>query len=257
MKVGFAGSGNMAAAIARGWATQGGPVAMLFTDAGSGRARALAEETGGARVDSLADLGRSSDMLVLAVKPAALERVSAELDGFDGPVVSVLGATPLSSLRAALPDAQVLRTMPNVAVEVGHGVICHAPVAAREAPALAPALDLLGTLGTLYELPEDLLDAATAVMGCSPAYLALACEALAAAGSEAGLDPELAGELLARSVAGTGELLLRHEPATIQRAVASPGGSTEAGLEALAAHGAPTAFKAAVIASLERMGAER
>ncbi len=257
MKVGFAGSGSMAAALARGWAAQGGPVAMLFTDAGSGRARALAAETGGAGVDSLADLGRSSDLLVLAVKPAALERVGAELDGFDGPVVSVLGATPLATLRAALPQAQLLRTMPNVAVEVGRGVICHTPVAVDEGTALGPALDLLGMIGTLYELPEELLDAATAVMGCSPAYFALACEALVAAGSEAGLESGLAGELVARSVVGTGELLLRHDPVAIRRAVASPGGSTEAGLEALAGHGAPTAFRAAVCASLERMGVRR
>jgi pyrroline-5-carboxylate reductase len=253
MKVGFAGAGSMAAAMARGLAAQGGPVAMLFTDAGSGRAQALAEETGGARLGSLGELGARSDLIILAVKPAALEQAAAELGGFEGPIVSVLGATTLDSLRAAFPTASLLRAMPNVAVEVGRGVICHAPP--ENAAALGPALALLGTVATLYELDEELIDPATAVMGCSPAYLAQACEALAVAGAEAGLSPGLAGELIAAAAAGTGELLLRHEPAAIQRAVASPGGSTEAGLEALAEHGAPEAFKAAVAASLERMGA--
>lgn len=251
MKVGFAGAGSMAAALARGFAAQPGPVAMLFTDAGSGRAQALAEETGGVRLDSLSELGERSDLIILAVKPAALDRAAAELAGFEGPIVSVLGATTLDSLRAAFPAAAVLRAMPNVAVEVGRGVICHAP--AENATALAPALALLGTVATLYELEEELIDPATAVMGCSPAYLAQACEALAEAGADAGLEPELARELVAAAAAGAGELLLRHEPAAIQRAVASPGGSTEAGLEALVEHGAPDAFRAAVDASLERM----
>lgn len=257
MKVGFAGAGNMAAALARGWAAHAGPVAMSFTDAGSGRARALAEETGGSPVASLGELGERSDLLVLAVKPAALEPAAAELRGFAGPVVSVLGATPLESLRRALPGAALLRTMPNVAVEVGRGVICHAPPAAEDAAALVPALELLGTIAVLYELPEDRLDAATALMGCSPAYLALACESLVAAGVEAGLEPELAGALVARAAAGTGELLLHRDPAAIQRAVASPGGSTEAGLEALDERGARPAFAAAVAASLERMASSR
>lgn len=255
MKVGFAGAGNMAAALARGWANHAGPLAMMFADAGSGRARALAEETGGSPVASLGELGERSDLLVLAVKPAALEPAAAELGGFGGPIVSVLGATPLEALRRALPAAKVLRTMPNVAVEVGRGVICHAPPVDDDAAALVPALELLAKIAVLYELPEDELDAATALMGCSPAYIALACESLVAAGVEAGLELGLAAELVARAAAGTGELLLHRDPAAIQRAVASPGGSTEAGLEALAEHGAGPAFAAAVVASLERMAA--
>lgn len=255
MKVGFAGSGNMAAALARGFAAQPGPVAMLFTDTGSGRAQALAEETGGIRLDSLGELAARSDLIILAVKPAALGQAAAELGGFEGPIVSVLGATTLHSLRTAFPAASILRAMPNVAVELGRGVICHAP--AKNSAALEPALALLGTVAELYELDEALIDPATAVMGCSPAYLAQACEALAAAGAEAGLDPELARELTAEAAAGTGALLLRYDPAAIQRAVASPGGSTEAGLDALSEREMPEAFKAAVVASLERMGGSR
>jgi pyrroline-5-carboxylate reductase len=255
MKVGFAGAGSMAAALARGFATQPGPVAMLFTDAGSGRAQALAEETGGVRLDSLGELAARSDLIILAVKPAALDQAAAALGDFEGPIVSVLGATTLDSLRAAFPRASILRAMPNVAVEIGRGVICHAPADNRAA--LEPALALLATVAALYELDEALIDPATAVMGCSPAYLAQACEALVEAGAEAGLDAELAGELVGAAAAGTGELLLRHQPKAIQRAVASPGGSTEAGLEALAERGVPEAFKAAVAASLERMGGSR
>ena len=255
MKVGFAGSGNMAAAMARGWAASGGPDEMLFTDSGSGRAAALAEETGDGPWAGSETWSPHSDLIVLAVKPKALAVAGEALSGFAGPVVSVLGATPLDALREALPAADVIRVMPNVGVELGRGVICHAP--APDADGAAAAIELLGRIATLVELPEEQLDAATAVMGCSIAWVALACEAIAAAGAEAGLEAKLSQELIARSAAVTGELLLRHDAGDLQRAVASPGGSTEAGLDALAERDAADAYGYAVRASLERMEGKR
>jgi pyrroline-5-carboxylate reductase len=111
----------------------------------------------------------------------------------------------------------------------------------------------LALLGHVVELRDEDFDAATAVMGCAPAYLALAVEAIADAGVADGLDPELARELVVETAAGTGELLRTHHPADVRKAVASPGGSTEAGLEALDREGARAAFAAAVRASLKRM----
>lgn len=245
MVIGFIGAGSMAAAMARGWAGEVG--GMLFTDSGSGRAGELAAEVGGASVAGNAELVERADAVVLAVKPAALDTVAAELEGMAKPLVSLLGATPLERLRSAFPQAEVCRVMPNVAVEVREGVLC----VAGAGP--GPVRDLLDRLGHVVELPDDRFDAATAVMGCAPAYLALAVEALADAGSAAGLDAGLARELVVETTAGTATLLRRRHPADVRRAVASPGGSTEAGLEALEAAGAREAFEAAVRASLERM----
>ncbi|HEY5976689.1 MAG TPA: pyrroline-5-carboxylate reductase [Solirubrobacterales bacterium] len=243
MIVGFCGSGSMAAAMARGWA---GQAPMLFTDSGSGRAKELAAEVGGEALDSNSELAARADLVVLAVKPAALEAVASELTGANA-VISLLGATPLERLEAVFPEARVTRVMPNVAAEVGRGVLCVAGADDGEPRAL------LEKLGTVIELPDEQFDAATAVMGCAPAYLALAIEAIADAGAEAGLDADLARELVVDTAAGTAELLRRRHPADVRRAVASPGGSTEAGLEALDAEGAREAFGAAVRASLERM----
>lgn len=243
MVIGFVGSGSMAAAMARGW--RGAADRMLFSDAGSGRARALAEELGG-EVASNAEIAERADVVVLAVKPAKLEEVAPQL-GAAGEVVSILAAVPVARLREALPEARVLRVMPNVGVEVRRGVLCvagEASVATREK---------LGLLGHVVELPDGDFDEATAIMSCAPAYLALAVEALADAGAAAGLDPELARELVVETTAGTAELLRIRHPADVRKAVASPGGSTEAGLEALDREGARQAFEAAVEASLERM----
>jgi len=242
--VGFVGSGSMAAAIARGWA--GEFEQMLFSDSGSGRARTLAEELGG-EVASNEEIARRADLVLLAVKPNKLDAVAPELSEATE-VVSVLAAVPLERLRTALPGAeQVLRVMPNVGVEVRQGVLCVAGSAGEK------AREKLDLLGRVVELGEDDFDAATAVMGCSPAYLALAVEAIADAGAAEGLDPQLARELVVETAAGTAELLRRHDPAAVRRAVASPGGSTEKGLEALEREGARQAFTAAVEASLEKM----
>jgi pyrroline-5-carboxylate reductase len=244
MIVGFVGSGSMAAAIARGWAGEFGE--MLFSDSGSGRAQALAEELGG-EVASNGEIASRADLVLLAVKPNKLEEVADELKEARE-VVSVLATTPLERLRAALPGAEhVLRVMPNVGVEVRQGVLCVAGSASEEARAK------LGLLGHVVELPEGDFDAATAVMGCSPAYLALAVEAIADAGATDGLDPQLAQKLVVETAVGTAELLRRHDPAALRKAVASPGGSTEKGLEALDREGARAAFAAAVVASLEKM----
>ncbi|HEU5252789.1 MAG TPA: pyrroline-5-carboxylate reductase [Solirubrobacterales bacterium] len=244
MIVGFVGSGSMAAAIARGWA--GEFEQMLFSDSGSGRARALAEELGGEAVSN-EEIGRRADLVVLAVKPGKLEEVAPAL-GEAKEVVSVLAVVPLERLRAAFPAAeQVLRVMPNVGVEVRSGVLC---VAGSTSPEGREKLELLGHV---VEIPDASFDEATAVMGCTPAYLALAVEALADAGVEAGLDERLARELVVETAVGTAELLRRRDPADVQHAVASPGGSTEAGLEALDREGARGAFAAAVEASLARM----
>ena len=244
MIVGFVGSGNMGAAIARGWT--GEFEAMLFADSGSGRARELAEELGG-EVASNEEIARRADLIVLAVKPGMLDDVAPQLAGAKQ-VVSVLAVVSLERLRAALPDAEyVLRAMPNVGVEVRQGVLC------VTGSALVSTRAKLELLGHVVEIEDEDFDAATAIMGCAPAYLALAVEALAEAGAEAGLDPELARELVVETTGGTAELLRRHHPADVRRAVTSPGGSTEAGLEALDREGARRAFKAAVDASLERM----
>jgi len=259
MVVGFAGSGNMAAAIARGLARgDAAPAAMLMTDSGSGRAAELAAEVGGEAVAGLAEMSERADIVVLAVKPAALTVAAPEIAGRTGAVISVLGATALNALVPALAPTPVVRAMPNLAVEIGRGVVCHCEPAGQDrSPALESALRLLAELGTLVEVEEGEIDAATAVTGCAPAYLALVVEALIEAGVEAGLDPELSRRLVTEGAAGTGAHLLTRDPRSMRVAIASPGGSTEAGLEELAARDVRAALMAAVAASLERMAGRR
>lgn len=254
MIVGFIGSGNMAAAMARGWRTgaPGAPSRLLFTDRGSGRARALADEVGGEALATNLDLVEASDVVVLAVSPGQLDEVAAEI-GSPAMLLSLLGAIPLERLTEAFPDSEVFRLMPNLAVEVGKGVICVAEGGDPDGSDREGVMQALEALGEVIELDDSLMDPATAMMGCSPAYFAEVAQALADVGSSNGLEPETAVRMVSLSMAGTAELLARRTPFEISTEVAHPGGSTEAGLEALEAEGGSQAFRAAGEASLDRM----
>lgn len=219
---------------------------MLFFDADADKALRLAGEVGGEVAGSNAELAERADVVVLAVKPAALEQAAGELVGVRA-VISILGATSLEKVEASFGEAEVGRIMPNLAVEVGEGVLCISGAFSTE------VRTRLDALGTVVELPDSELDVATALMGCSPAYFALVAEALVEAGVGAGLDVELAEKLVVGAAAGTGALMRVRRPADLRVAVTSPGGSTEAGLDALEREGAREAFEAAVRASLERM----
>jgi pyrroline-5-carboxylate reductase len=133
------------------------------------------------------------------------------------------------------------------------GVMCFSAAAGVAEATTERVLGLLQELGRVEEMDDGQIDGATAVMGCTPAYLALVAEAVAEAGARAGLDASLARSLMTDTMAATAELLRVYEPEALRRAVASPGGSTEAGLEALDEHELREALHAAVDASLRRM----
>lgn len=257
MVIGFLGAGNMAAAMARGWAKADGrsPSKMVFTDGGSGRAAMLAEEVGGEALHSNSDLVEASDVVILAFSPGQLTEIAAGLDAPDT-VVSLLGATSLERLREAFPETGVIRLMPNLGVEVCRGVICVAEGGPESRSDHDRVFEALGSLGKVVPLDDSLMDAATALMGCSPAYFAQVAQSLADVGVEQGLAPDTAIEIVGDSMAGTAELLGHRTPFEISVSVAHPGGSTEAGLEALEDRGGTEAFRAAAEASLARMRGE-
>jgi pyrroline-5-carboxylate reductase len=243
----------MARALARGWrAGDGGPDEIFVCDSGSGRAEALAAEIGGVAVSGASEAFSESGLVFLAVKPASLESVARESQGFSGTIVSLLAGTELSRLASSFPEARCVRVMPNVGVEKRRGVLCLSRPDGIEMDQ-ADLIGLLGHLGLVVEIPERLLDAATAVMGCAPAYFALVAEAIADSGVRAGLPEDVAAELVSETLAGTAELLTDRDTLALRRAVTSPGGSTAAGLAALERGAVRAAFAEAVAASIEKM----
>jgi pyrroline-5-carboxylate reductase len=257
MKVGFVGAGNMATGLARGWAAAvdepGAPEAMLFSDADRERAEQLAGEVGGEAVEGNRALAEASDLVVLAVKPNVLEQVSGDLTQAGTPVISILAGTSLETLTQALPSIELVRVMPNLGAQLRQAVLCVAYPEDLDQTRREQATELLGLLGEVIELDEELIDAATALMGSSPGYLALIAEIMVEAGVKEGLSEEQAMRMIARAMSGTGALLEHHDPAALKQAVASPGGMTEAGLQTLEERLIRDTFQAAVDASLDRV----
>lgn len=243
----------MSRAFARGWRSgEGGPAEILICDSGSGRAETLAAEVGGTAVGSASEAFERADCAILAVKPAALDAVAAGNESFAGTLISLLAGVDLEAVAECFPDANRFRVMPNVAVEKRRGVLC---LAGESSPVDLPdeIEDLLGVLGSIVAIPEHLFEIATAIMGCSPAYLALVAEALADAGVRGGLDEATAARMVSESLAGTAALLEDRDSLTVRRSVTSPGGSTAVGLAALERGAVRAAFAEAVAASVARM----
>jgi pyrroline-5-carboxylate reductase len=243
MRIGLIGAGNMASALARGW---GEPV--LVHDVDPLRAEELAAAVGGEVAESNAAVGERADVVVLCHKPAQLAQVSAEIGGRAKAIVSIVGGTPLEAVEREYPETPVYRFMPNIPAEVGRGVFCYAPgTRAAEGPE-EEILDRFGQIGTVVRLPEPMIEPATALMGCGPAFFALVVEALVDAGVRHGLQPGQAALMATETMAGTAEVLREHDldTAGLRRRVTSPGGSTARGLAALEAAGARAAFSDAV-----------
>jgi pyrroline-5-carboxylate reductase len=243
MRIGVIGAGNMAAALVRGLRE---PV--LVSDPVAERARVLAAEVGGEALATNLEVAERADLIVLCHKPAQLEDVAAEVAGRAGAIASILGGTAVADLERVYPDRPVYRFMPNVAAEVGRAVLCYAPgTRAGEGPE-SEVLELFGRAGTVIPVPEPLMDVATALMGCAPAFYALVVEALVDAGVRHGLGPDDAERMAVGALAGTGALVEaeRLDPKELRRRVTSPGGSTARGLAALERGGVRGAFQEAV-----------
>ncbi len=250
MQIGLIGAGNMASAMALGWAR---PV--LVSDPVADRAQALADATGGEAVATNAELARRADVVLLCHKPTQLAEVASEILGEVRAVASILGGVALRDLRAAYPGVPVLRLLPSTPVEVRSGVVL---LADDGDPALDGEVgrgvaELMAELGPLVRVPESQVDVAMGMMSNAPAYMALVAEAQIDAGVRAGLPADLAAELVVATMGGTAALL-RHkdfDTLAVRRAVTSPGGSTARGLDALERGGLRAAFSDALDAVLQ------
>jgi pyrroline-5-carboxylate reductase len=248
MQLGFIGAGNMATALARGI---GEPV--LVADVDRSRAQALAAAVGGEALGSNRAVAERADAVVLCHKPAQLEAVALDLGDAPRAVVSILGGTPLAAIELAYAGKPVYRFMPNIPAEVKQGVFSFTPGRLADDGPREEILELFGRAGTVVELPEGLIDTATALIGCGPGFYALVVEAMIDAGVRYGLAPEQAAEMAVKTMGGAASVIAANgnDPVALRRRVTSPGGSTARGLEALERGGVRAAFADAVQAVVE------
>lgn len=236
----FLGTGSMNGAILRGVLAGGTDAAQVrATTRSMSSAEKLREETGVTvfageeNEDANTQAVQGADIVLLGVKPYAILDLAREVAPALDPetvVVSVAAGVTVDALQKALPEGQpVVRSMPNTPSSVGRGALSVTAGEHASDEQLAGVKDVLSAVGTVVEVPENLIRAVTGVSGSGPAYVFYLAEAMQQAGEALGLDPETARVLAKETVSGAGVLLAPQDadPAALRQAVTSPGGTTE------------------------------
>jgi pyrroline-5-carboxylate reductase len=256
---GFIGAGKMATALIQGMIRDGTPPDSITASDPYPEARAsLVSETGVATFDSNAEVIGNSDVVVLAVKPQIMASVLAEIRPLitsEHLVVSVAAGVTLATLANGLGlDRRIARAMPNTPALVGEGAAayCLGSVAREGDDSIVAGC--LQSVGISFRVSEPLLDAVTGLSGSGPAFVYVMIEALADGGVRAGLPREMALILAAQTVLGAAKMVLEtgQHPGLLKDQVASPAGTTIAGLHALERGGIRAALMDAVGAAHAR-----
>jgi pyrroline-5-carboxylate reductase len=245
----------MATALAGGWAKAGlldvahSRAADPFTEA---RTR-FEKTTGVTTLDSNSAVVAACDILILAVKPQIVPAVLDELRSVltaQHLMISIAAGLTLKTLADGLnPSVRLVRVMPNTPCLVGASATGYSP----DVTATPADIELVGKLfsavGKSLRVAEPLLDAVTGLSGSGPAFVYVLIEALADGGVRCGLPRDVAQALAAQTVLGAAKMVVEtnQHPAILKDAVASPGGTTIAGLHALERGG----FRAAAMDAVE------
>jgi pyrroline-5-carboxylate reductase len=258
--IGFIGAGQMARALGQGLVAAGLTPGhqIVHCDPVAKAGEEFAKTVGGARqAGSNAEVVKQANVVFLAVKPQNMTAVIAEIGGKIGPeklVVSIAAGVTLAKLCEGLKTNRVIRVMPNTPALVGKGASAYSLGPGATAADGQLVGQLLGAVGQAFQVEEKLLDAVTGLSGSGPAFVYVMIEALSDGGVRMGLPRDIATALAAQTVRGAAEMVVTtgEHPAVLKDKVASPGGTTIAGLAALEDRGLRSALIAAVEAATRR-----
>ncbi|KAK4432077.1 Pyrroline-5-carboxylate reductase [Sesamum alatum] len=256
--LGFIGAGKMAESIARGVVKSGVLPASRIRTAHRGTARRTAFESFGVKVlDENSQVVQESDVVVFSVKPQVVKDVVQQLRPLLSEkqlLVSVAAGVKLKDLQEWAGHSRFIRVMPNTpaAIGVAASVISLGAAATKDDGELISKL--FGAIGKVWTADEKLFDAITGLSGSGPAYIYLAIEALADGGVAAGLPRDLALGLASQTVLGAASMAATggKHPGQLKDDVASPGGTTIAGIHELEKSGFRGILMNAVVAAAKR-----
>jgi pyrroline-5-carboxylate reductase len=258
MRYAFLGAGKMAMALIQGMLRANLCSASEITVSSRSRTglENLAAATAVRAAASNAEAVTEADTVLLCVKPSdalrAMEEAGEALEG--RLLVSVVTGLKISALCEAAAGCRVIRAMPNTAAMVGRSATAVAAHKDATREDIETAERIFGAVGEVFSVAEDALDAVTGLSGSGPAFVYLVMEALADGGLAAGLPRALALDLAIQTVAGAAEMAAstKEHPALLREMVASPGGTTIAGLVVLEGAAVRSAFINAVTAAAAR-----
>jgi len=231
---GFIGGGNMAEALIKGMVA-GGRKEVLVSEPREERRKELEGTYGIETTESNREVVGRCNIVILAVKPQQMGTVLEEISGEvteERTIVSIAAGITLSYLSGRLGTKKIIRVMPNTPalVQAGMSVMSYSDALAGSEVDIVKTI--LMSVGRVIVLPEELMDAVTALSGSGPAFIALFTEAMIDAGEKLGLRKADAAELAVQTLWGTAKMLNDGMPAEKLRAmVTSPGGTTAEGLK--------------------------
>ena len=240
-RIAFIGGGNMAEALLKGFlaAKLISADCLTVADVRAERLAFLAKTYGVATGTDNGAVARQADLVLLAVKPQVLRPVLQGLSEAVSPaqvVVSIVAGASTGLLEAQFSrPIRVIRVMPNTPALVLEGASALTRGRHATPDDLEAACRLFSAVGTTVVVDEALMDAVTGLSGSGPAYVFVIIEALADAGVRAGLPRDVAQTLAAQTVRGAARMVLEtgKHPGALKDMVASPSGTTIAGLQAL------------------------
>lgn len=258
-KLGFIGIGNMGGALAKAAAKKVPGKEILVSSKRWEHARDFAQEHQ-LVASTNESVARESKFVILGVKPQYMEEVLGGLKPIlevrtDAVLVTMAAGLTMDNIASMLGGGYpIIRIMPNTPAGVGQGLIVYDANDRVNQADLNEFLDLMEGAGLFDRLPEHLIDAASAVAGCSPAFYCQILEAMADGGVACGLPREKALVYAAQAMLGTAQLVLTtgQHPGALKDAVCSPGGSTIQGVRALERGGLRSSMMEAVIAAYEK-----
>jgi pyrroline-5-carboxylate reductase len=260
--IGFLGAGKMATALAQGWLNAGLIRAdrLRASDPLAEARTAFAQATGAQVGTNNRQIVAESDVVVLAVKPQQMADVLADIAAAvkesEPLLISIAAGVGLQAIAHQLGAAayRLVRVMPNTPCLVGASASAYAAGPAATADDVRLVDRLFNAVGRAVAVPEKLLDAVTGLSGSGPAFVFVIIEALSDGGVRMGLPRDLATQLAAQTVLGSAKLLLEtgQHPGALKDMVASPAGTTIAGLHALERGGLRAALMDAVEAATRR-----
>jgi len=237
-KIAFLGAGNMAEALIRGVidAKLLQPTNIIATDIREDRLRYIADKTKVSVNPDNVRAVKEARVIVLAVKPQDMDillgQIRLALDPSKLIISIAAGITTRYIEDLLVGEVPVVRVMPNTAVRVMEGASAFSlgRYAEKDEESIAEAL--LGAVGRVVKVPEDLMDVITALSGSGPAYIFFIIGSLMEAAISLGLDRDTACILAAQTTLGAAKLVLAtgEDPLLLREKVASPGGTTEAAL---------------------------
>lgn len=231
---GFIGGGKMAEALIKGMTAGKTRGDIVVSEPLEERRRHLGERYGVKTTSDNREAASSSDIVVLAVKPQAVGGVLDEIKGVideKKTVVSIAAGITISFISERLGTRRIIRVMPNTPALLEEGISVMSLCECFPDGDAARVREMFMSVGRVLVLPEKYMDAVTALSGSGPAFIALFAEYMAEGAMSAGLGEDDARELALRTLVGTAKLIdYGLSPNELIKMVATPGGTTEAGL---------------------------